>query len=476
MPKSKNLRPSLAARVIVRLASWIVPPRARAEWRARWDTRLWNWWILYERGELTTRDHLQVLRFCWGSLLDALSLRISAESVRQALNSALFLLAAGAAILLMIALLTRGFTATRALLQPPPVQDSGSLVLIRYTGAANEPTGVPPRVLPVWRDNSALLSDLAGFRHARRSNRAWVTANFFSLLGARAELGRTFQPGDAGVVVLSGAAWRRAFDGDPQVIGRKITLAGQRYEVIGVLPNSFWAISPAIEIWTPLVLEPSPGAKVPFLVGALGRVKPNVSRAELRQELFKIAMAANQVLPRPPEVLAFTGVPPRAWFAYLLGVVFALGVALVLLARKHQAVAGRGWRYWSFFSAKTLFAILIPALLWIETAPTLNTLPPGGGLPGNLARLVFGILFMFACGFGMWWSFADQRRRCPVCLQRLTLPVSLGSWSSVFDPPATELLCAAGHGSLCIPEGETGEPDRWTALDSSWHELFSGKP
>jgi len=36
-------------------------------------------------------------------------------------------------------------------------------------------------------------------------------------------------------------------------------------------------------------------------------------------------------------------------------------------------------------------------------------------------------------------------------------------------------LCEAGHGSLCIPDAETGEPDRWTALDSSWQELFSGK-
>jgi hypothetical protein len=147
----------------------------------------------------------------------------------------------------------------------------------------------------------------------------------------------------------------------------------------------------------------------------------------------------------------------------------------VLLARKHQAVAGGGWWYWSFFSAKTLFAILIPALLWMESAPALSRLLPGQGFPGILARLVFSTLFMFACGFGLWWSFADQRHRCPTCLQRLTLPVSLGSWSSVFEPPATELLCAAGHGSLCIPEGETGEPDRWTALDSSWQELFSGK-
>lgn len=475
MSQPHGIRPSLAARLIVRLAGWIVPPRARTGWRARWDTELWNWWILYERGELTTRDHLQVLRFCWGSLVDALSLRISGQALRQALNSAVFLVAAGALVLAAIGVLTRGLSATRALFQPPPVRDAGSLVLIRYTGAANEPTGVPPRVIPVWRNGSAMLEDLAAFRYARRSNRAWVTANFFPLLGTRAQLGRTFEPGESGVAVLSGAAWRRALGGDPKVIGSRISLAGRRYTVVGVLPERFWAISPAVDIWLPLVLEPAPAPDVPVLVGALGRMKPGGSRPALRQELFRVASEANQVLPRPPEVLAFTQIPERAALAYVFGGVFAFGAALLLLAVKRQPVSGGGWRYWSFFTAKTLLAVLIPLLLWIELSPAVRALLPGVTFPRLLGRLFFTLLFMFACGFGLWWSFADQRRRCPVCLQRLTLPVSLGSWSSVFEPPSTELLCEAGHGSLCIPDAETGEPDRWTALDSSWQELFSGK-
>jgi hypothetical protein len=74
------------------------------------------------------------------------------------------------------------------------------------------------------------------------------------------------------------------------------------------------------------------------------------------------------------------------------------------------------------------------------------------------------------------WSLADQRRRCPVCLGRLEMPVTLGSWASVFEPPTTEFLCADGHGSLSVQEAEPTAADRWIALDSSWRSLFRRRP
>jgi hypothetical protein len=82
------------------------------------------------------------------------------------------------------------------------------------------------------------------------------------------------------------------------------------------------------------------------------------------------------------------------------------------------------------------------------------------------------LLFLAACCFAVWWSFADQRQRCPECLERLALPVTIGSWSSVLEPVTTEFLCESGHGSLCVPETEQSERGRWTALDASWRELF----
>ncbi len=56
----------------------------------------------------------------------------------------------------------------------------------------------------------------------------------------------------------------------------------------------------------------------------------------------------------------------------------------------------------------------------------------------------------------------------------MAMPVTMGSWASVFDPVTTELLCDSGHGSLCLQETESGS-DRWTGMDKSWSDLFDRK-
>src|SRR5215470_12156772 len=68
--------------------------------------------------------------------------------------------------------------------------------------------------------------------------------------------GRTFldeedHPGGSPVVVLSYDFWQREFGGDPEMIGRSITLNGAPYQVIGVMPDSFRFILKT-DLWTPL--------------------------------------------------------------------------------------------------------------------------------------------------------------------------------------------------------------------------------
>jgi hypothetical protein len=110
-------------------------------------------------------------------------------------------------------------------------------------------------------------------------------------------------------------------------------------------------------------------------------------------------------------------------------------------------------------------------LVWIEGNAALRT-----HLAVRTLWLLFGWLawtlaFLGAFGCGVIWSFTDQRRRCPVCLRRLAMPVTLGSWASMFEPVTTEMLCDEGHGALCMDESEIGAGDRWIALDSSWRGL-----
>ena len=71
-----------------------------------------------------------------------------------------------------------------------------------------------------------------------------VSSNLLPMLGARPSLGRLFlpeddEPGRAGTAVLGHGTWTRRFGGDPGVVGRAITLNGEPYTVVGVLPASF---------------------------------------------------------------------------------------------------------------------------------------------------------------------------------------------------------------------------------------------
>lgn len=473
MENNRKARAPLWGRALVRAASWIAPSRARADWRRRWEANLWNWQVLFERGEITGRDSAQFARYCRRAVAEAFWLRFSRESLRRLVRGPGFVWMAAAAALLAVAAATRGFSGARALFQPLPFQDPGSLVSVRYNGAANEPFGAPPRLIPLWRAKSSLLSDLAGFDQARGSPRARVTANFFSLMGVRPALGRTFIPGDANAAVLSGGAWRSMFGRDPSVIGRTVGLDGRQYTIVGVLPDAFWALSPSIDVWTPLTLDPQPPADIPFLIGAVGRLKPGASEDQVGVELFDIARRAGQFLPRPPQVASFGAVPSRPYKPYLFGLLFALAAGAVGAAKGLSLPAGRGWRYWSFLTLKTLFLVAIPALLWVQVSGALVASAHVGVVRG-LVVVMATLAFVFVCAFAVWWSFADQRGRCPVCLQLLAMPVSLGSWSSVLDPATTELLCDSGHGSLCQPDAVEG-PDRWTTLDPSWRELFKGK-
>jgi hypothetical protein len=473
MPNGRDVRPPLPCRALIRIAAWIVPSQVRPEWRARWDASLWNWWILFERGELTTRDQAQLLRYSWSSFLDAFWLRITPENLRHSLRSAGFVLACGAFALLILAASTHGFRSTRALFVPLPLKDPGSLVSIRYSGLANEPSGVPPGLVPIWRAKSKLLSDLAGFVHPASDRRAWVTPNFFSLMGVQPLLGRTFRPEDTDAAVLSGTYWRSAFRADPAAIGKNIESDGREYRVIGVLPDSFWAISTDIDVWTPLILDPPPPAGLPFVIGVIGRPIPGADTDAVRAELLKIAWEARWTRVRAPMVSSFLGVPEQPLFLYFSWVGFALLTGGMLVARGLPRPSG-GWRYWSFLALKTGMLAAGLSLLWVEASGALRGRIPAGVAQDLVCVVLVSIVYFVACACAVWWSFSDQRRRCPVCLQRLTMPVTMGSWGSVLDPATTEFLCDSGHGSLCLPAAQ-GQPDRWTNLDPSWSELFNGK-
>lgn len=124
---------------------------------------------------------------------------------------------------------------------------------------------------------------------------AAVTDNFFDVLGVRPAAGRAFLPGEdkpeaAPTVVLGHGLWQRRFGGDPKVVGTQITLSGESYTVVGVLPAEFsFARSGSAELWA--ALRPTPNLTAPrymHWLNVVARLKPGVSMEAARGRLRAI--------------------------------------------------------------------------------------------------------------------------------------------------------------------------------------------
>jgi putative ABC transport system permease protein len=120
-----------------------------------------------------------------------------------------------------------------------------------------------------------------------------VSADYFQVLGVPPALGRNFVAADdqfhgPANVILGNALWRRRFAGDRQIIGRKITLDGNPYTVIGVMPPSFEnVLAPAAELWAPLQYNPAlplDGREWGHHLQMIGRLRAGVGRQEAQSE------------------------------------------------------------------------------------------------------------------------------------------------------------------------------------------------
>ncbi|HEY1338280.1 MAG TPA: hypothetical protein VGF59_12255 [Bryobacteraceae bacterium] len=152
---------------------------------------------------------------------------------------------------------------------------------------------------------------------------------------------------------------------------------------------------------------------------------------------------------------------------YTAPIVLAMMVGTVLASITRVPLRRYGWRYWTFLAAKIAALAVIAPLVWIECGARFR-----GFIHAPQARiLVGGILlswiYITGVGVAVMWCLADQRRRCPVCLRRLVLPVTIGSWASMFEAVSTELLCDRGHGARTVPESEIAAPEQWVAHDRS---------
>lgn len=206
---------------------------------------------------------------------------------------------------------TSMFTIVNAvLLKALPFRDPGQIVFVRevpkQVRTAFDGLSISPLNLEDYRQQqqafdalSAWMAqsvNLTGQEHPDRVIGGFVSANFFSsVFEIRADRGRTFlpgedQPGAGPVVVISNGAWKNRFGSDLNILGRKLTLNGEVFTVVGVLPESFIFPLGDIDVWLPIHYYPNykidRGQKSQFVIG---RIHSGVSCAQAREQLNVIA-------------------------------------------------------------------------------------------------------------------------------------------------------------------------------------------
>lgn len=214
-----------------------------------------------------------------------------------------------------------------------------------------------------WREQNDVFTEIAAYQSAdfnlqgreqpERISGANVSPNFFAVLGVEPLMGRAYlqgedQPGSNRVVILSNQLWQRNFGSDPQIVGKLVSIGGESFQVIGVMPQGFNFPSRTTELWTPLVFTPAQlNSRGNHYFLAIGRLKDGVGLQEAQAAMSAIARRLEQQYPDAQTGRGITLIPlqeevvqnVRPALLILLGAVgfvlliACMNVANLLLAR-----------------------------------------------------------------------------------------------------------------------------------------------
>ncbi len=202
------------------------------------------------------------------------------------------------------------FSAVNAvLLRPLPYRNSDRLVTVEHLYPSLDleaPVSVPgfldykskTRSFESMAVQTGWQVNLTGVDEPVRMQGQRVTGEFFTTFQVQALLGRTLQPGEdtrgrERVAVLSYDAWRRIFGGSEDIVGRSLSLNGESYEVVGVMPSGFRDFfNRNAEIWAPLVFDPEQMTdenRTSEFLNLVARMRPNVPVEQAAGEMRTLA-------------------------------------------------------------------------------------------------------------------------------------------------------------------------------------------
>jgi putative ABC transport system permease protein len=158
-----------------------------------------------------------------------------------------------------------------------------------------------------WQTQNRVFADMAAFEsnffnvignhQVEEVAGERVSANFFSVLGVQPFRGRLFLPEEntqgKTTVILSYGLWQQHYGGDPDIVGKQISLNGESYPVVGILPPTFLddyssSFAPHSQLWLSGI-EPFPQGREFHEYHAIARLKPGVSLLQAQANMDAIA-------------------------------------------------------------------------------------------------------------------------------------------------------------------------------------------
>ena len=307
--------------------AWLVPPHMRERvfqpalqeteraYRARrrqarsalsrWAVELWRAgqiaWLALECRRLADSPHRRAPQTSRGAMTSMVfqDLRFGART---------FLKTPGfsAVVILTVALGIGGTAATfsvvqHVLLRPLPYPAADRVMDVNEWAAGRATAVSPPNFID-WRTDNRTFDALAPYQEQNltlsagnepeRVDGAAVGAEFFDAFATPPLLGRTFTrnevlPGASRLVVLSHALWQRRFGSDPGLVGRSVTLEGEPYAVVGIMPERF-EFPESAQVWVPLVFGPrdlGANQRGAHYIRVVGRLKAGVMAAQAQSDL-----------------------------------------------------------------------------------------------------------------------------------------------------------------------------------------------
>ncbi len=235
---------------------------------------------------------------------------------------------------------------------------------VEVVKGVSNPSTVSAVNLDDWRARRRMLADIGGYFYIegmsgtdltgigepQRISTTFVSPGFWNTLGVAPEVGRVprdeemVRGANDRLVVLSHDFWRRQFGGATSVIGRRVTLGGESYEIVGVMPPSFRFPAPAVQMYIPYSTIPDhaiPRIRPVRIMNVVARMKPGVTVGQANAEMNAITrglaaeyeddrnLGAASVAPLRDSIVGKV----RATLFVLLGAVgFVLIIAAVNLA------------------------------------------------------------------------------------------------------------------------------------------------